>query len=72
MSISRLDLRFFRRTYLVGQNLLIILTDEKSFEPTPPLGQVFVRVHRRRAKFHGLTRKNCVDVGRGTNFSRVT
>ena len=33
---------------------------------------LFVRAHRRRAKFHGLTRNNGVDFGRGINFRRLT
>ena len=38
---------------------------------TPPLGRVFVRAQRRQAKFHGLTRRNGVDFGRGMNFRRL-
>ena len=40
---------------------------QKQQKPTT-LGQVFVRAHRRRAKIHGLARKNGVEFGRGIIF----
>ena len=83
MSIPRPDLWgfsffFFSAEYIRSKKVQISQNDlnwrkiTKKKKEQKKLGQVFVRAHRRRAKFHGLTRKNGVDFGRGIRFRHLT